>query len=154
MNLYCYVENDEVVSGVQQLPICWKNISNFNALDNNTLKEHGWLPYVSISENKEIFVSSSREILDDKVVETIITRDRTPEEVQELENIEIRNKWNNIRSQRDELLKQSDIYVLIDRWNSMSIDKQNEWTMYRQELRDLPEKFSDPNLVEFPAVPN
>lgn len=154
MNLYCYTENGEVVGSVQELPVNWRNISNFNILDNETLKTYGWLPYESVSEGREIVVSSVREILEDKVVETIITRDRTPEELQEIENIEIQNKWNNIRSQRDELLKQSDIYVLVDRWNSMDLDKQQEWSNYRQQLRDLPENFSNPDDVVFPDIPN
>lgn len=154
MNLYCYTENGEVVGSVQELPVNWRNISNFNILDNETLKTYGWLPYESVSEGREIVVSTVREILEDKVVETIITRDRTPEELQEIENIEIQNKWNNIRSQRDELLKQSDIYVLVDRWNSMDLDKQQEWSNYRQQLRDLPENFSNPDDVVFPDIPN
>lgn len=154
MNLYCYIENGEIVGSVQQLPTCWKNISNFYSLDDETLKSYGWLPYFSISENREIFVSSSREILEDKVIETIITRDRTPQEIEDKNNEELINKWNNIRSRRNELLRQSDIYVLVDRWNSMTIEKQQEWSIYRQELRDLPNKFSNPDSVVFPNVPN
>jgi len=154
MDLYCYIEeNGKIVSSVQELPVCWKNISNFHALDKEELKKYGWLPYVSISENKEVFVSSSREITEDKIIETIITRDRTPEEIREKQNIEIENKWNNIRDQRNDLLKQSDVYVLIDRWVNMSASKQLEWTTYRQALRDLPVKFSDPDSVEFPVIP-
>jgi hypothetical protein len=41
-----------------------------------------------------------------------------------------------LRSDRNVLLEESDVYVLPDRWNTMTQAKQNEWSTYRQLLRD------------------
>jgi hypothetical protein len=89
MKLYCYTEDGETATGAQPLPVNWQNVSNFDLLDDQDLKQYGWLPYVQVSENKEVFVSSTREILEDKVVETVITRDKTPEEIQEQEQFNL-----------------------------------------------------------------
>lgn len=44
-----------------------------------------------------------------------------------------------LRQKRDRLLADSDVYVLPDRWATMTTEKQTEWSDYRQSLRDLPE---------------
>jgi len=154
MKLYCYTEDGQIKNGPMTLPVNWKNISNFNALDDNSLRDYGWLPYMKVSDFKDIIVSSSFEIIDDKVIETVITRDKTPEELEKESVQEQLNKWEAIRSQRDELLKKSDIYVMIDRWNSMDSTEQQQWTEYRQLLRDIPQTYTDPDLVIFPTLPN
>lgn len=43
-----------------------------------------------------------------------------------------------IREKRDELLAECDIMMLADRFNAMTTEKQQEWTTYRQALRDMP----------------
>jgi hypothetical protein len=158
MSLYCYIDDEQNIGNPESLPENWKNISNFYVLPNEILKNYGWLPYVRVSDNKEIVIGSSKEIINDRVVETFFTRDKTPQEIEQLtlqqNHQHAQNKWESIRSQRDELLKQSDIYVLVDRWNSMNEEKQQEWVVYRQQLRDLPQTYTDPDSVEFPNPPN
>lgn len=44
----------------------------------------------------------------------------------------------NLRETRDNLLKESDVLVLPDRWNTYSEDKKKKISDYRQALRDLP----------------
>lgn len=61
--------------------------------------------------------------------------------------------WYSVRLQRDRLLSESDTYVLPDRWAAMTPEKQQEWTTYRQALRDLPQTYSDPNDVVWPTKP-
>jgi len=61
--------------------------------------------------------------------------------------------WSNLRSQRDSLLKESDAYVLPDRWASYSPEKQAQWSTYRQALRDLPENTTDPFNPVWPTKP-
>ena len=51
-----------------------------------------------------------------------------------------------VRSQRDSLLQQSDVYALADRIT-------DEWTAYRQALRDLPAQAGFPDSVTWPAKP-
>lgn len=43
-----------------------------------------------------------------------------------------------IREKRDALLRESDGMMLADRFNAMTTEKQQEWTTYRQALRDMP----------------
>lgn len=67
---------------------------------------------------------------------------------------DILSEWEAIRLRRNMLLQESDMFVLPDRWASYSSDEQEAWSMYRQELRDLPSKFIDPKEVVFPTRPD
>jgi hypothetical protein len=51
-----------------------------------------------------------------------------------------------VRSQRDSLLQQSDVYALADRIT-------DEWTAYRQALRDIPTQAGFPASVTWPTKP-
>ncbi len=62
------------------------------------------------------------------------------------------NKLSEIRSKRNYLLKESDVYMLSD----YPIEDDDKATVesYRQELRDLPASLTEENIdeVEFPAL--
>jgi len=51
-----------------------------------------------------------------------------------------------VRSQRDSLLQQSDVYALADCIT-------DEWTAYRQALRDIPAQAGFPASVTWPTKP-
>lgn len=51
-----------------------------------------------------------------------------------------------VRSQRDSLLQQSDVYALADRIT-------DDWTAYRQALRDIPAQAGFPSSVTWPTKP-
>lgn len=59
----------------------------------------------------------------------------------------------NVRAQRDQLLNESDVYVLLDRWSVMSSEQQQAWATYRQALRDIPEQAGFPFDVQWPIKP-
>lgn len=59
----------------------------------------------------------------------------------------------SLRKIRDDLLSESDIYVLPDRWSSYTEEKKTEWTSYRQALRDLPETVVDVFNPVWPVKP-
>jgi hypothetical protein len=61
--------------------------------------------------------------------------------------------WEQVRIKRDILLKESDIYILSDRWNSMTVEKQKEWEEYRQKLRDIPQTHYEPFQIDWPTKP-
>ena len=66
-------------------------------------------------------------------------------------NIEL---LNEVRLKRDKLLKESDIYVLSDRWDSYSDEKKLRWKEYRQKLRDVPQEFVEHlDNVFWPSMP-
>lgn len=66
---------------------------------------------------------------------------------------DIEAEWAAVRTQRDQLLVESDIYVLPDRWAALTLDQQQAWADYRQALRDIPQNFSDPADVVWPTKP-
>lgn len=53
--------------------------------------------------------------------------------------------WEQVREARDIYLKRADRYYITDRWNLYSTTKKGEMNSYRQELRDLPQTYSDAN---------
>lgn len=64
------------------------------------------------------------------------------------------NRWKEKRKIRDDLLKNSDIYVLSDRWENYDQITKDLWTKYRQKLRDLPQNHINPDDVVWPMRPN
>ena len=57
------------------------------------------------------------------------------------------------RQHRDLLLKESDVYVLPDRWASMTSEQQAAWSAYRQALRDLTSQSGFPQAIDWPVQP-
>ena len=55
---------------------------------------------------------------------------------------ELEDQWKIIRTQRDQLLKDSD-WTQISDYN-LELENKEQWATYRQELRDLPEVQSNP----------
>jgi hypothetical protein len=64
--------------------------------------------------------------------------------------------WTNLRTERNQLLRDSDWVALSDA--HLSQDKKDAWFAYRQELRDLPDLVTltspqDLDAVPWPSVP-
>jgi hypothetical protein len=57
------------------------------------------------------------------------------------------------RVQRDNLLTESDVMVLPDRWAAMTTEQQSAWAAYRQALRDIPQQDDFPDTVVWPTQP-
>ena len=58
-----------------------------------------------------------------------------------------------VRAKRDSLLVVVDAVVSNPlRWASLSSDKQNEWSTYRQALLDVPQQSGFPSSVTWPPV--
>jgi hypothetical protein len=64
--------------------------------------------------------------------------------------IEAKMMWRKIRKERNQLLKDSDYTMLKDYPTTVS---EQEWTTYRQSLRDIPQTFSNPDDVTYPDKP-
>ena len=56
--------------------------------------------------------------------------------------------WITVRNQRDLLLSKCDWRVLPDVGNN-----REDWIIYRQNLRDIPNVQNDPNNIEWPIEP-
>jgi hypothetical protein len=57
--------------------------------------------------------------------------------------------WDEIRSQRDLLLKETDWVGLTD----INLQNKQAWLDYRQALRDIPQNFTNPEDVVWPVKP-
>jgi hypothetical protein len=161
MKLYCNIEktiNKEeteilvIKEGPCELPQNSSTVSNLNLLDDKTLKLFGWVPVEQITENKPIFVSVTYEVLEDKVIETTITRDKTEEELNNNKEKQDYYAWQIIRERRNILLQESDKLVVADRWEKLTESKKTAISNYRQLLRDIPSQYSNPSLVTFPEL--
>lgn len=63
----------------------------------------------------------------------------------------VNQKWDDIRSQRDTLLRASDYAVMPD--YPLEAAQLEEVKAYRQALRDIPETAADPDAVDWPTKP-
>lgn len=147
---YVYVEGGVVLEGPVLLPINWKDVSNFNALDNQSLKSYGWFPHrfveATLGPNDKI-TGSYFAIGDDEVVEYQTIAPKSEGEIQEL----INQQWINIRSRRNIEIQECDWTQLAD--VPLSDSKKLEWKEYRQALRDIT-NFETPDHVIWPQKPS
>ena len=155
MKRFALIENNEVKQ-IGGLPTNWGNISNFyllnpeDEMEMSIIKQNGWFPVETISENKEIQDSITYEIEENLVKEIIITREKTQEEIDKENESQVEAKWHSIRVQRNNLLSKSDSEVVSDKWEQMSLEDKTKISNYRQALRDLPQNFSNPDDVVWP----
>ncbi len=64
---------------------------------------------------------------------------------------ELEEQWNKVREQRNRLLKDSD-WTQISDYN-LELENKDQWRVYRQKLRDLPEVQSNPFDILWPTIP-
>lgn len=50
-------------------------------------------------------------------------------------------EYSEVRQIRNMLLKESDLYILQDIYNSLTEEQKNELITYRQDLRELPQNY-------------
>ena len=60
-----------------------------------------------------------------------------------IETVSYSVDWYDVRRERDFLLQETDIWMLIDRYNTLTDSQKTELINYRQELRDLPSVYFD-----------
>ncbi len=147
---YIYVKNGNIESIPRELPNVWENVSNFNVLDNDALKEYGWYPYKYIpgGVTDDMVPNGSYFVIEEnEVVEYQAVRPKTDEERQE----ETDSLWQNIRNQRNFFLQKSDWTQLPD--SPLSEEKKEDWRFYRQSLRDITNQ-ANPKWIIWPIEPN
>ncbi len=146
---YILVENGEVKGYPQPLPRNWADVSNFYLLEDEQVRSYGWYPVRFVPAEKtdnDVVMGQSFVIEGDEVVQYEQIRPKTESEIAE----ETNQKWQNIRSQRNSLLSESDWTQLPD--SPLLSEKKIEWSVYRQELRDVTSQ-SDPNNIIWPVKP-
>lgn len=144
---YAYVKNGMIVEGPRNLPKSWKNVSGLNNLTDSALKELGWLPYhfIEADEADGPVISAPLIVIEqDKVIEYQQRREYTTEERDDYE----RQMADIIRDERNAKLSETDWTQLLD----SPIDSA-AWSVYRKELRDVPQQVGFPFEVEWPVPP-
>lgn len=64
---------------------------------------------------------------------------------------ELEEQWNKVRKQRNQLLKDSDWTQIRD--YNLCLDNTEDWALYRQDLRNIPEVQSNPFDITWPSMP-
>ena len=100
----------------------------------------------STNKHKNYFFLSDP-ILKNNFVYTFEIIDKSEEEINS-------EKWQKIRTLRNELLSESDIEVVIDKWQSYTDEQKNAWINYRRILREIPQEYSNPNNIVWPDKPS
>ena len=108
-----------------------------------TLREKDGVKVFSINEEQYTDLQDNCDASESGGVVTII------KSAEWLEN-KTNEAWKKIRKERNQLLKDSDYTMLKDYPTTVS---EQEWTTYRQSLRDIPQTFSNPDDVTYPDKP-
>jgi len=115
-----------------------KNLAEIKAI-----KEKDGVKVFSINEEQYTDLQDNCDASESSGVVTII---KSAEWLENKNN----EAWKNIRKERNQLLKDSDYIMLKDYPTTVS---EQEWTTYRQSLRDIPQTFSNPDDVTYPDKP-
>jgi hypothetical protein len=150
---WALVENDKVKELHDNLPKNWKNFSGLRLSVNDTefLNSLGWFPVTK--KHEEFDRSSFRHIgYDYSIVEGKVIETYKLEEIPAEPEISKTNFIENLRSRRDELLKESDWTQLLDVQQTFDEHTKVKWQEYRQELRDLPSVYETSEHVNIDSI--
>lgn len=106
------------------------SVTVFKQYDRNTEKLVSCEPYF---ENNQVFLVTVQQLTDEEI------------------NSKNETQWANIRSTRNNLLKNTDWTALVD--VDLSAEKKSEWVIYRQALRDITAQ-PNPFNITWPTAPD
>lgn len=124
--------------------------ANLDAMAPEDVLASGYYPFEPVHGPSIDFdcISTYEYVLTDNVVRMVWTVTRkTGEELQQA----TREKWMQIRGERNRLLSESDFTQLAD--VPVTPEKRAEWVAYRQALRDITLQ-PDPFAIVWPTDPN
>ena len=147
---YAELYNLEVIEIHDQLPTSWKNLSYPNSLSDLELSDMAWsgnigyafYPYTEIiPEWNQFYTLSNAEYVVNTETKTVTgTITATP--------ISDVDAWTIVRRMRNSELTASDWTQLPD--GPLSTAKKTEWSVYRQELRDITTQ-QNPREITWPT---
>jgi hypothetical protein len=70
------------------------------------------------------------------------------------ETVEMDMSWDDIRGIRDGWLRDSDMWMLVDKHATLTPSQQTELATFREALRNLPTSVANPADAEFPDKPS
>jgi hypothetical protein len=141
MSNWALVENNKIKELCNVLPMSWRNISGLrNSSDNlQFLNSIGWYSIVKKHQeyDKELYEATglNHVFLNDSVIETLILTEKVKPNTSDIMSF-----LSELRKERNEKLLLSDWTQLNDVLEKMDDIEKTKWAIYRQMLRDLPEK--------------
>lgn len=154
------IEGGEIKEYHDLLPKNWKHYSGLDlSFDNeNFLNNLGWFKVIkedfNLNSQIEKLSGFRYEIRDNQVFEYPIIIQLTQGEIDSIKNQNFVLFLSSLRSERDQKLKESDWTQMSDVVKTKSLEWNNAWSNYRQELRDLPASFTEPGEIIWPNLPN
>ena len=115
-----------------------------NLSEIKTIKEKDGVRVFSINEKQYDDLADNCDASESSGVVTII---KSAEWLENKNN----EAWRKIRKERNKLLKDSDYIMVSDA--PITAEKKEEWTTYRQSLRDIPQDYDSPDEVVYPTKP-
>ena len=121
------------------LPKSWENVTGLHLSngDDAYLKTLGWLPLIETNvapSANQTFDTDVVTVEEDRVLLTHRVRDMTAQEIADRDE----GLMAMLREERDQKLLDSDWTQAPDHSSPLSDVKKEEWTTYRQSLRNLP----------------
>lgn len=155
---FAYIKDDGDIEYYDFLPQNWKNISNFNAIDDlDFLKSLGWHKIVHVDpvyDPETQYLGNPSFVFDnDTVYQHMEVLEKelflAPPEV----SPDIR--WQEIRRKRDELILAFEWRITRHyreiRLGMQATDNIRDIDVYLQALADIPQAYSDPDQVIWPV---
>jgi hypothetical protein len=148
------VENNEITEYYDNVPKNWRNISGLvlSKDDAAFMQSAGWYPVEKVSveynRNTQHITGYTYEIDQNSVREIPV--------IESLPEVSIDQKRYNflsqLRSKRDQLLKDCDWTQTADVQATMTSVVKQKWTTYRAALRDLPGVYSSTEEFDFSKI--
>lgn len=152
------VENGEITGYYDLVPANWQNVSGLDRSKDDLpfLKSLGWLPVVRQEPapydiNTHEMGSFQYEIQADQVLEIPVITARSSPLTPPPEVLKA-NFMDHLRLNRNKRLTESDFTQLADMQSTLADSVKYNWMTYRQTLRDLPETYSSPEILDVNAI--
>jgi len=154
---WVHIVNNEIVEQHDLLPQNWKNISGLNLAVNDLpfLKSVGWYSvtkqHESYDESTHYVSNYNYEIRENDVLETVTLVEKQSQPEEEFFNLKYQF-IEELRGRRNKLLIDSDWSQLQDVQNRFDEATKNKWIVYRQNLRDIVQVYSENNITNIDQV--
>lgn len=156
---WVYIESGAIKEYHDKLPRSWRNVSGLDKASSSLLRSLGWFPVnkVNVVVDEENFKTDGYEYtikansVEEKVKVVALTKKEKDDKAKKKDEENL-SQLAGLRFERDRLLGLTDWTQLPDVIQGKDADWINSWREYRQQLRDLPQKYAG-GVPTFPTPP-
>jgi hypothetical protein len=137
---YGHVTNGVIDQGPCSLPKSWENISGLNNMSTEQLRQIGWLPWelIQVPVGPDQVLDGSTIVVEpDRIVETQVVRNMTPEEIAARDQ----QYRDNNKAQATSLLNATDWTCTVDindpQYSNPYLGNQPAFLAYRSQVRQI-----------------